>query len=246
MPIYRVNDDYIFPPVELASPSGILAVGGDLSPERLVNAYLQGVFPWFSEGDPIVWWSPDPRFVLFPEEIRISRSMRQILKKNIFTITYDMAFAQVIRECSSPRKDQDGTWITSGMRDAYTKLHEMGIAHSVEAWQDGRLAGGLYGVSLGLCFFGESMFTKSPNASKAAFINLVTRLKKLHFLLIDCQVYTNHLSSLGAKAIRRADFMDYLDTAMSSKTLKGRWGSMKEFMEPLASHEFNGIENPSK
>lgn len=243
MPIYRVNDDYIFPPVELASPSGILAVGGDLSPERLVHAYLQGIFPWFSEGNPIVWWSPDPRFVLFPEEIRISRSMRQVLKKNIFTITYDTAFARVIRECSGPRKDQDGTWITSGMRDAYTGLHKMGVAHSIEAWQDGELAGGLYGVSLGLCFFGESMFTKSPNASKAAFINLVIRLKKLHFLLIDCQVYTNHLSSLGARAIPRSRFMDLLEQSVNSKTLAGNWSMLEEFTSPLNSDEFNGFKN---
>ena len=243
MTIFQVNEDYIFPPVEMANRNGILAVGGDLSPQRLVHAYLQGIFPWYSEGDPIIWWSPDPRFVLFPPELRISRSMRQVFKKNIFTIRYDTAFAQVICECGRPRKGQDGTWITREMREAYIRLHEMGIAHSVEAWQDGKLAGGLYGVSLGRCFFGESMFTNAANASKTAFIHLATCLKKLDFILIDCQVYTNHLMSLGAKSISRPEFMDYLDQSMNSETLVGNWGELEPFKNLLCLDELNGIKD---
>lgn len=243
MAIYQVSDDYIFPPVEMANRNGILAVGGDLSPKRLLHAYLQGIFPWYSEGEPIIWWSPDPRFVLFPPEIRISRSMRQVIKKNIYTITYDTAFARVIRECGRARKGQDGTWITREMREAYTELHELGIAHSVEAWQDGKLAGGLYGVSLGRCFFGESMFTNSPNASKAAFIHLATCLRKLDFILIDCQVYTNHLMSLGAKSIARAEFLNYLDESLNSETLLGKWNDLEPFRNPITLEELHGIKN---
>ena len=164
--IFSLSKEIIFPPVELAEDNGILAVGGDLSPKRLIAAYSQGIFPWFSDDSPIIWWSPDPRFVLFPSEIKITRSMRQVLNRNIFTFSFDRNFREVITRCRNPRKDQEGTWITDEMVEAYVRLHEMGLAHSVEAWQDGELAGGLYGVSLGNIFFGESMFTDVSNASR--------------------------------------------------------------------------------
>lgn len=246
MPIFRVNEDYIFPPVDMAHKSGLLAVGGDLSPERLVHAYIQGIFPWFSQGDPILWWSPDPRFVLFPGEIRISRSMRQELRRESFSITYDHAFEQVISECSEPRDGQDGTWITPEMRRSYLQLHKMGIAHSVEAWEGDLLAGGLYGVCLGRCFFGESMFTRRANASKTAFIHLTARLRRLDFILIDCQVYTNHLNSLGARPIPREDFMSYLEDSMKARSLVGRWDTMEEFTSVLSAAELCPVKDPAQ
>ena len=223
MPIFSLGDDIRFPPVELADRSGVLAVGGDLSSERLINAYSRGIFPWYTEEQPIVWWSPDPRFVLFPDEIRISKSMRQVLRRNVFKITGDVSFREVINQCSMPRPNQEGTWISSEMIDAYTELHNLGYAHSVEAWHNGDLAGGLYGVSLGRCFFGESMFTRVSNASKAAFIALACKLRERGFLVIDCQVYTEHLESLGARFIHRADFLELLNQALRCKTQRGQW-----------------------
>ncbi len=234
MPVFSLNEDILFPPVELADESGILAVGGDLSEKRLIKAYSQGIFPWYSPGEPILWWSPDPRFVLYPEKIKISRSMRQILKRKTFTITFDQAFPEVIKNCSKPRDDDMGTWITDEMTDAYIRLHNLGYAHSVEAWQDGRLAGGLYGVSLGTAFFGESMFTHVSNASKACFIVLTRYLEKAGFPIIDCQVHTSHLASLGAHFIPRSDFLAVIENSIKEKTLKGNWGTMAPFTSSTA------------
>jgi leucyl/phenylalanyl-tRNA---protein transferase len=226
MPVYRLPDQIAFPPVEHAVKSGLLAVGGDLSPERLLAAYREGIFPWYSEGEPLLWWSPDPRFVLFPEELRISRSMRQFLKKGLLRITFDHAFREVIAACRKPRPGQDCTWITEEMEVAYAALHDLGYAHSVEAWQDGTLVGGLYGVSLGRAFFGESMFSKKANTSKAALITLASCLQELHFDLIDCQVETPHLGSLGAHFIPRREFSALLKESLRHETLRGNWGTL--------------------
>lgn len=224
MPIFRLTEEVVFPPPHLASEGGLLAVGGDLAPERLILAYVNGIFPWYSEGEPILWWSPDPRFVLFPDQLKISRSMRGLLKRNIFTVTFDTCFREVVAACQETRKGrEEGTWITAAMTAAYIRLHELGLSHSVEAWREGTLAGGLYGVSLGKCFFGESMFTKVPNASKAALITLVKTLARYDFRLIDCQVYTGHLHSLGAEMMAREDFLQLLRKALDYETLRGNW-----------------------
>ena len=224
MPIFGLTEKFVFPPPRLASEGGRLAIGGDLAPERLILAYQNGIFPWYSEGEPILWWSPDPRFVLFPANLKVSRSMRGLLKKNLFPVTFDTCFREVVAACQETRKErEEGTWITAAMMSAYIRLHELGLAHSVEAWREGALAGGLYGVSLGKCFFGESMFTKVPNASKAAFIALVKALAKHDFRLIDCQVYTDHLSSLGAEMVDRDLFLRILNTALAEETLRGSW-----------------------
>jgi leucyl/phenylalanyl-tRNA--protein transferase len=190
MSVYYFDNDPIFPPVEYSNEDGILAVGGDLSPGRLIEAYTNGIFPWYSSDTPILWWSPDPRFVIYPDAVKVSKSMRQVLRRNIFDIRYDTSFREVIIACSKERKHEKGTWITSEMIEAYIALHNLGLAHSVEAWHDGKLAGGLYGVSIGRIFFGESMFSYESNASKAAFIVLAENLVKLGFDLIDSQVYT--------------------------------------------------------
>jgi leucyl/phenylalanyl-tRNA---protein transferase len=221
MPIYKLNNSMTFPHPSLANEDGILAVGGDLSPKRLMLAYGNGIFPWFSEEEPILWWSPDPRFILYPQEIKISKSMSKLLRKNIYTITFDTCFREVISKCGSLRSE--GTWITAKMIEAYCKLHELGFAHSVETWYDGQLVGGLYGVSLGACFFGESMFSTMNNASKAAFIVLTEQLIEKGFLLIDCQVHTKHLESLGGKSIPRKEFLSILEESLRSKTLRGNW-----------------------
>ncbi|MBN2159585.1 MAG: leucyl/phenylalanyl-tRNA--protein transferase [Spirochaetes bacterium] len=223
MPIFALNEEVIFPPVGLAEPSGVLAVGGDLSPERLVAAYRSGIFPWYSDGDPIIWWSPNPRFVLFPEEIYVSKTMRQVFRRDIFRITFDRNFRGVIEGCREPRKKERGTWITDEMLEAYMRLHEQGVAHSVEAWKDDVLAGGLYGLSMGACFFGESMFARAPNASKAAFITLVKRLIETGCMLIDCQVYTAHLESLGARHISREEYIDILRDGLKRETPSDLW-----------------------
>ncbi len=225
MPFYRLIDEIVFPPVEHAEPEGLLAIGGDLSSERLLAAYGAGIFPWYSEGEPILWWSPDPRFVLFPDELRISRSMKQFLKKGSVRTTFDRAFPEVIAACGSrPRPGQTGTWITREMQDAYIKLHKLGFAHSVESWAGESLVGGLYGVSLGGVFFGESMFSAIPNASKAALISLIHFMKERGFGLIDCQVETGHLASLGARFITRQEFGAILIKLLRKETLKGDWG----------------------
>lgn len=226
MPVYRLPDQTAFPPVEHAVKSGLLAVGGDLSPERLLAAYREGIFPWYSEGEPLLWWSPDPRFVLFPRELRVSRSMRQFLKKQLFRITFDHAFRSVIAACRKPRPGQEVTWITQEMQEAYIALHDLGYAHSVEVWQEGTLVGGLYGVSLGHTFFGESMFSARANASKAALITLVSGQQELHFNLIDCQVETPHLGSLGARFIPRREFSALLKESLRHETFRGNWGTL--------------------
>jgi leucyl/phenylalanyl-tRNA--protein transferase len=224
MPVFRLTDELIFPPPDLAEDSGLLAVGGDLSKSRLLLAYAMGIFPWYSDDDPILWWSPDPRLVLFPDELKISRSLKQTMNKQIFTVTFDTAFEQVISSCASvPRKDGNGTWLTDEMRDAYALLHNSGYAHSVEVWHNGKLAGGLYGVSLGSAFFGESMFTKKSNASKIAFVSLVKQLMKWNFSFIDCQMTTPHLVSLGAREIPRREFLDKLKPALKGPAKKGKW-----------------------
>ena len=205
-----------FPPIEHATKEGIVAIGGDLSTERLLLAYKSGIFPWYSEGEPILWWSPDPRFVLFPDEIKISKSMKKVINKNIFEIRYNTAFREVISNCSKLRVDKEGTWITDDMIEAYCKLHELGYARSVETWHDGRLVGGLYGIHIGRCFFGESMFSTMTNASKFALIMLAENLKEKKYLLIDCQVYTNHLASMGAKEIPRNEFLRIIKEGLSA------------------------------
>lgn len=211
MTMFFLNDDLWFPPLDLASPEGILAIGGDLSTERLLLAYQSGIFPWYNEGEPIIWYSPDPRMVLFPDKLKISKSMQQVIRSKKFKVTFDQDFSGVISSCKHVvRKGQEGTWITDEMQWAYIKLHKMGIARSVEVWQDEELVGGLYGIDLGHVFCGESMFSKVSNSSKLAFIALVEKLKKEHYKLIDCQVYTDHLASLGAEEIPRSEFLKYL------------------------------------
>lgn len=210
MPLFALDKELIFPPVELAEPDGLLAMGGDLSSERLLLAYKKGIFPWY-EGEHILWWCPDPRFVLFPPELKISKSMKQVLKRNEFEFKTDTAFQQVIRACKTAvRPGQDGTWITDEVERSYTKLFELGYAHSAEAWKNGELVGGLYGILSGNVFFGESMFSKETNASKFAFITYVQQLMKEGIQLIDCQVYTEHLESLGATMISRKEFSTLL------------------------------------
>ena len=202
-----------FPPLHLAlkDPNGLLAVGGDLSPERLILAYRSGIFPWYEDNQPILWWSPDPRLVLFPEEFRMSRSLRRRLRQNQFEVRIDSAFNQVLEACSGAREDQDGTWITPEMKAAYQRLHLLGYAHSIETWQDDRLVGGLYGVAIGRLFFGESMFHRVTDASKVALAWLCRLMRSHQCPLIDCQVETGHLLSLGARNIPRDDFVRWLN-----------------------------------
>ncbi|NJO03203.1 MAG: leucyl/phenylalanyl-tRNA--protein transferase [Bacteroidia bacterium] len=229
MAYYFLNEDLYFPPVHKADEYGILAIGGDLSTERLLLAYQSGIFPWYSQEEPIIWWSPDPRFILYPTRLKISKSMKQVLKKQMFQITLDQDFREVIGSCQKiGRKGQNGTWITKEMVEAYCHLHELGYAHSVEVWLGGELVGGLYGVSLGSCYFGESMFSKVSNASKAGFITLVSRLSELNFTLIDCQVHTTHLESLGAENQPREQFMQDLQEALLARTLRGSWQNLLE------------------
>jgi len=224
MPVYQLSEDLIFPSPYLASKEGLLAIGGDLSPKRLLLAYANGIFPWYSEGEPILWWSPDPRLVLYPAELKVSRSLKKVLRQDIFEVTLDRAFEAVITECAQVRlENNEGTWIVDDMIQAYCRLHDSGFAHSVEVWQANRLAGGLYGVSLGKCFFGESMFTRITNASKVALVVLAEHLKKLDFALIDCQITTAHLTRFGAREISRAHYLQQLDAALTAATLQGKW-----------------------
>ncbi|MCC8344645.1 leucyl/phenylalanyl-tRNA--protein transferase [Pseudomonas stutzeri] len=206
------RDDLSFPPLETAlrEPNGLLAAGGDLRPERLLAAYRHGCFPWYQEGQPLLWWSPDPRTVLFPDELHVSRSLRKRMRHGDYRVTFDKAFAEVIQGCAGPRSYADGTWITTPMQDAYVRLHEMGVAHSVEVWQQGQLVGGLYGIAMGELFFGESMFSHATDASKVGFVTLVERLREWGFALIDCQMPTRHLESFGARSIPRAAFAEAL------------------------------------
>ncbi|PXW86869.1 leucyl/phenylalanyl-tRNA--protein transferase [Nitrosomonas sp. Nm84] len=214
-----------FPSVEsaLREPNGLLAAGGDLSPQRLLEAYSKGIFPWFNEDDPIFWWSPDPRMVLFPSELKISRSLRKTLDKDHYQIRTDCSFSQVMHACAAPRKGQAGTWIHPEMIAAYTALHEMGLAHCVETWVDGVLVGGLYGVALDKVFFGESMFSRVPDASKIAFVHLVKQLQYWGFGLIDCQVRTDHLATLGAREISRLEFSQKLETLITQFEPSSHW-----------------------
>ncbi|CAG0927813.1 MAG: Leucyl/phenylalanyl-tRNA--protein transferase [Rhodocyclaceae bacterium] len=214
-----------FPPVETAlrRPNGLLCAGADLSPDRLLAAYRRGIFPWYSEGEPILWWSPDPRMVLLPEEVKISRSLMKALRRGAYEVRLDTAFAEVIRACAGPRRDQDGTWITPEMQQAYVRLHEMGHAHSVETWIDGTLAGGLYGIALGRAFYGESMFSRVTDASKIALAHLARYLERLGFAVIDCQMKTAHLASLGAREIRRGELARGLAVWTNEGRGPGQW-----------------------
>ncbi len=224
MPLFRLTDDLVFPPPHLAIEDGLLAVGGDLSVERLLLAYRSGIFPWYSEGDPLLWWSPDPRMVLFPDELHVSRSLERVLKKGEFTVTMDTAFSSVIQACAEARGPRrDGTWITREMESAYCALHDAGYAHSVECWKDGALAGGLYGVSLGACFFGESMFSLATDASKVAFVRLVRQVAAWDFHFVDCQMHTPHLARFGAKEVARKQFLTLLCDGLNAPTRCGRW-----------------------
>lgn len=206
------RSNFDFPPLDkaLQEPNGLLAAGGDLDPQRLIQAYRHGCFPWYQDGQPILWWSPDPRTVLFPDELHVSRSLAKFIRQQQYQVTIDQAFEQVIQGCAGPRDYADGTWITSPMQDAYFQLHRLGVAHSAEAWQDNQLVGGLYGLAIGRLFFGESMFSRADNASKVAFVTLVQRLRASGFVMIDCQMPTQHLHSFGARAISRGEFASYL------------------------------------
>lgn len=224
MPVYQLDNEPVFPYPDLASASGLLAIGGDLSEERLIQAYAHGIFPWYSEGDPIMWWSPDPRMVLDLRDFKVSKSLRRLVQQKVFEVSFDACFREVIEACSQvPRKGQPGTWITHEMMDAYTKLHHRGLAHSVEVFSAGRLAGGLYGVSLGKAFFGESMFHHRRDASKVALYHLVERLRKWDFRFIDAQVETEHMASFGAENISRREFLEQLRLAVNEPTQAGKW-----------------------
>ncbi|MFI8739796.1 leucyl/phenylalanyl-tRNA--protein transferase [Stutzerimonas zhaodongensis] len=220
------RDNLSFPPLEKAmrEPDGLLAAGGDLSPERLLAAYRHGCFPWYQDGQPLLWWSPDPRTVLYPEELHVARSLRKKLRQGTFSITFDQAFRDVIEGCAGPRNYTDGTWITMPMQDAYLELHQLGIAHSVEVWQDERLVGGLYGLAIGRLFFGESMFSRTTDASKAGFVALVERLRDWGFKLIDCQMHTQHLASFGARPVPRQTFANTLASYLDEPST-ARWES---------------------
>ena len=209
--MYRLTDALLFPSPEQASDEGIVAVGGDLKPERVMLAYRKGIFPWFESDDFLLWWSPDPRMVLFPDQVKISKSMRAVLRKKQFEVTFNKAFDGVVEACAKVKRfGQNGTWITPGLMEVYSTLHTQGHAHSVEVWEEGVLVGGLYGIDLGTVFCGESMFSKANNASKVALISLAKELKKNKYKLIDCQVPTQHLASMGAESIPRAKFLTYL------------------------------------
>lgn len=224
-----------FPPLHkaLREPNGLLAAGGDLSAERLVAAYRHGCFPWYQDGQPLLWWSPDPRTVLLPNNLHISRSLRKVLRSNQFSVTFDRNFAEIIRACSEPRKDEDGTWITTDIQAAYFELHTQGHAHSVEVWHQDKIVGGLYGIAIGQLFFGESMFSRMSNASKVGFVTLVNALKTAGFVLIDCQMPTAHLLSLGASSIARAEFSEYLTGYLDSPN------TMQWLTPPIATSSLN-------
>ncbi|MCC6523823.1 MAG: leucyl/phenylalanyl-tRNA--protein transferase [Polyangiaceae bacterium] len=224
MPIYRLDERIVFPPPHLADPSGVLAVGGDLEPRRVLLAYASGIFPWPAEGMPLLWHSPDPRFVLEAHALHVPRSLQKTLRRRSFDLSLDTAFRAVIEACArEPRPGQRGTWITDEMVEAYVRLHELGFAHSAEAWREGRLVGGLYGVSLGGAFFGESMFAAAPDASKAAFVVLVAQLARWGLELVDCQVHTDHLERFGARHWPRERYLAALRHALERATRRGPW-----------------------
>ena len=225
MPVYQlISDIPLFPPTEEAEDDGLLAVGGDLSKERLLAAYRQGIFPWYEVGQPILWWCQNPRLVLFPEELKISRSLRKVLRKQEFEIRFDSSFENVIKACADVRTEQGkGTWIIPEMQQAYTELHQEGYAHSVESWLNGKLVGGLYGISLGQCFFGESMFSTVSDSSKAALVALAEFSKQVGIKIIDCQMTTQHLLSMGAREIDRQSFLRKLNQYLEKPEIKGSW-----------------------
>jgi len=234
MPVFYLSENKLtFPPPFLADKTGLLAVGGDLSMQRLIKAYSEGIFPWYNKDEPILWWSPDPRLVLFPEELHIGRSLAKVIAKNIYDITVDRSFEEVITKCRDVHTEtKSGTWLVDEMLDAYMLLHESGYAHSVEAWKDGDLVGGLYGVCLGKCFFGESMFSTSDNSSKVAFAVFTKWLAKIGFEMIDCQVATRYLSSFGAREIPRKEFLGILDKIIVKPQIIGSWTSIFEGRGP--------------
>ncbi len=224
MPVFQLSDTISFPPPHFSEADGLLAVGGDLSEKRLITAYYMGIFPWYSDPDPILWWSPDPRLVLFPSELKVAARLRRTIRGGTLRITMDTDFEQVIRSCAGiSRKQEKGTWITPDMAAAYCRLHKAGFAHSVEAWHKDHLVGGLYGVAIGRCFFGESMFSKQSNASKTAFVKLVEYLREKKFHVVDCQVTTAHLKNFGAREIPRSEFLNILKKAREMPSLRGKW-----------------------
>lgn len=227
MPIYLLNEKLIFPNPENSDSSGLIAVGGDLSIERLLLAYRKGIFPWYSEGDPILWFSPDPRLIFYPSQFTPSKSLQKVIKTSKFDVKFDQSFETIIKNCAEVNRiGQTGTWITEGMIDSYIKLHEEGYAHSVETYFESELVGGLYGVSLGGAFFGESMFHKVSNASKVAFYYLMKKCKKWNFDFIDSQVSTDHMKAMGAKEISRTEFLKILSKTLDKETKKGKWNHL--------------------
>jgi leucyl/phenylalanyl-tRNA--protein transferase len=236
MPVYALEEDLIFPHPSEAEEDGLLAVGGDLSAERLLLAYANGIFPWYADDTPILWWSPNPRMLLFPQDFILRKSLKQSINKARYSMRCDTAFEQVIRECRHiKRKDEEGTWITDEMQEAYVQLHKLGFAHSVEVFEDNNLVGGLYGLSLGAAFFGESMFSKTTDSSKIALYYFCRFCMQHAFEFIDCQMYTEHLSRLGAKEIPQEDFLQLLAQAMEKTTKKGAWTrAFEDFLEKNA------------
>lgn len=230
-----LDSDDPFPPVDqaLIEPNGLLAAGADLSPERLLDAYAHGIFPWFNEDDPVLWWSPDPRMVLFPRDLHVSRSLRRTIRSGRFSVTLDRAFDAVMEGCAAPRPQQDGTWITADMVTAYTRLAQLGFAHSVETWEGTELVGGLYGVALGRVFYGESMFSRRTDGSKAALTYLARQLDRWRFAVIDCQMATGHLASLGAREIPRDDFLRYVRAGTAQPAVGGPWRLDDDLMTGL-------------
>ena len=229
--VFRIPAPLLFPDPTLADPSGLLGVGGDLSPERLLLAYRSGIFPWYSDGQPILWWSPDPRMVLFTDQIRVGRSLAKRIRQARFEIRVDTAFGEVIRGCAEvERPEQDGTWITDEMDDAYLRLHDLGYAHSIEAWRDGELVGGLYGVAVGRLFSGESMFAREADASKVAFVHITRQLARWGFPLIDCQVHTQHLERFGAVEIDRSEYLDWVRRLADRPARPGPWSFDEDFV----------------
>lgn len=225
---WPATGESLFPPVELADEDGLLAIGGDLSAARLLNAYKHGIFPWFNQSDPILWWSPDPRMILYPNQVRISKSLKKTIRKANFSVTADREFLAVIAACAAPRQQQDNnddnaTWITADMIEAYHQLHQLGYAHSIECWQNGQLVGGLYGVAIGKVFFGESMFSKVTDSSKVALVVLCRQLQRWGYELIDCQVYSDHLASLGAEEIPRQHFTAALSKLCAAESTLSPW-----------------------
>ena len=229
MTVYLLDDSLIFPYPENAEPNGLLAVGGDLSSERLLLAYRNGIFPWYSQGDPIMWFSPDPRLIIFLDQLYVSTKLKKTIRSNTYEVKFDSRFEEVIKKCSkTDRRAQDGTWITDEMIDAYIDLHKMGYAHSVETYQEGELVGGLYGVSLGGAFFGESMFFEASNASKVALYYLVEKLKSWNFDFIDSQVPNDHMISMGGRELPRVEFLKLLEDSLSKQTKSGSWGQIEK------------------